>query len=104
VAEARARFDGAKLTFEPLISYPALDTAADAEVVAFVKSLIGANATTKISFGTEGGLFQQRLGVPAVVCGPGAIAVAHKPDEYVETAQLEACTAFLARLVDRLAE
>jgi acetylornithine deacetylase len=103
-AEAQARFDGAKLTFEPLISYPALDTAADAEVVAFVKSLTGANATTKISFGTEGGLFQQRLGVPTVVCGPGAIAVAHKPDEYVERAQLEACSAFLARLVDRLAE
>jgi acetylornithine deacetylase len=103
-AEAQARFDGAKLTFEPLISYPALDTAADAEVVAFVQSLTGANATTKISFGTEGGLFQQRLGVPTVVCGPGAISVAHKPDEYVETAQLEACTAFLARLLDRLAE
>jgi acetylornithine deacetylase len=38
------------------------------------------------------------------VCGPGSIAVAHKPDEYVETSQLEACTAFLSRLVDRLSE
>ena len=101
---ARARFAGARLAFEPLVGYPALDTAPDEEVVAFVKSLTGANATTKISFGTEGGLYQQRLGVPTVVCGPGAIAVAHKPDEYVEAAQLEACTAFLARLIDRLAE
>jgi acetylornithine deacetylase len=104
VEAARARFAGAKLAFEPLISYPALDTAPDDEVVAFVKSLTGANATTKISFGTEGGLYQQRLGVPTVVCGPGSIAVAHKPDEYVETSQLEACTAFLSRLVDRLSE
>jgi acetylornithine deacetylase len=105
IAEAaRARFAGARLAFEPLVGYPALDTAPDNEVVAFVKSLTGANATTKISFGTEGGLYQQRLGVPTVVCGPGAIAVAHKPDEYVEAAQLEACTAFLARLIDRLAE
>jgi acetylornithine deacetylase len=104
VQAARARFAGARLTFEPLVSYPALDTAPDDEVVAFVKSLTGANATTKISFGTEGGLYQQRLGVPSVVCGPGAIAVAHKPDEYVETAQLEACSAFLSRLVDRLSE
>jgi acetylornithine deacetylase len=103
-AVARARFAGAKLEFEPLVSYPALDTAPDEEVVAFVKSLTGANAITKISFGTEGGLYQERLGVPSVVCGPGAIAVAHKPDEYVETSQLEACTGFLARLVDRLAE
>jgi acetylornithine deacetylase len=104
VQAARARFAGAQLAFEPLVSYPALDTAPDDEVVAFVKSLTGANATTKISFGTEGGLFQQRLGVPSVVCGPGAIAVAHKPDEYVEAAQLEACSAFLSRLVDRLSE
>ena len=104
VQAARARFAGAQLAFEPLVSYPALDTAADDEVVAFVKSLTGANATTKISFGTEGGLYQQRLGVPSVVCGPGAIAVAHKPDEYVEAAQLEACSAFLSRLVDALSE
>ena len=98
----QARFAGARLAFEPLVSYPALDTAPDQEVVTFVKSLTGANATTKISFGTEGGLYQQRLGVPSVVCGPGSIAVAHKPDEYIETAQLDACAAFLSRLVDRL--
>lgn len=102
--KARARFAGARLAFEPLVSYPALDTAPDQEVVAFVKSLTGANATTKISFGTEGGLYQRRLGVPSVVCGPGAIEVAHKPDEYVETAQLDACAAFLSRLVDRLSQ
>ncbi len=102
VEKAQARFAGARLTFEPLVSYPALDTAPDQEVVAFVKSLTGANATTKISFGTEGGLYQQRLGVPSVVCGPGAIEVAHKPDEFIETAQLDACAAFLSRLVDKL--
>jgi acetylornithine deacetylase len=105
IAEAaRARFAGARLVFEPLVSYPALDTGPDEEIVTFVKSLARANATTKISFGTEGGLFQQRLGVPSVVCGPGAIAVAHKPDEYVEASQLDACSAFLSRLVDALSE
>jgi acetylornithine deacetylase len=104
VDAARPRFAGAKLVFEPLAGYPALDTGADDEVVAFVRSLTGANATTKISFGTEGGLYQQRLGVPSVVCGPGAIAVAHKPDEYVEASQLEACSTFLSRLVERLSE
>jgi acetylornithine deacetylase len=104
VDAARPRFAGAKLVFEPLAGYPALDTGADDEVVAFVRSLTGVNATTKISFGTEGGLYQQRLGVPSVVCGPGAIAVAHKPDEYVEASQLEACSTFLSRLVERLSE
>ena len=105
-----ARFTTLRYPFDETIrvrltttGLPALDTAPDDEVVAFVKSLTGANATTKISFGTEGGLYQQRLGVPTVVCGPGSIAVAHKPDEYVEAAQLDACSAFLSRLVGRLA-
>jgi acetylornithine deacetylase/succinyl-diaminopimelate desuccinylase-like protein len=53
---ARARFAGAQLVFEPLAGYPALDTGPDDEIVTFVKSLARANATTKISFGTEGGL------------------------------------------------
>jgi acetylornithine deacetylase len=103
VAVARQRFAGAAIAFVPLNAYPALDTPPDSAAVAFVKALIGANSTGKISFGTEGGLYQARLGIPAVVCGPGSIAVAHKPDEYVEVSQLAACDAFLARLVDRLA-
>jgi len=103
VAEARKRFAGAAIGFEPINAYPALDTPPDSEAVAFVKALTGANATGKISFGTEGGLFQARLGIPTVVCGPGSIAVAHKPDEYLEESQLAACDGFLARLVERLA-
>ncbi len=100
--EAKKVFAGAAVEFAPGISYPALNTPPDAEVVSFVKSLTGGNSTTKISFGTEGGLFHQRLGIPTVVCGPGSIAVAHKPDEYVEESQLAACEAMLAQLHKRL--
>ena len=103
VAEARQRFAGAAIAFSPLNAYPALDTPPDSEAVSFVKALTGGNSTAKISFGTEGGLFQTRLGIPAVVCGPGSIGVAHKPDEYVEESQLASCDQFLARLVERLA-
>ena len=62
----------------------------------------GGNSTGKITFGTEGGLFQQALGTPAVVCGPGNIAVAHKPDEHVSEAQLALCDLMLERLVEKL--
>jgi len=44
----------------------------------------------------------QILAVPTLVCGPGDISVAHKPDEYVALAQLDACDAFLARLIGGL--
>ena len=74
----------------------------DSEAVNFVRALTGGNSTGKITFGTEGGLFQQELGIPAVVCGPGSIAVAHKPDEYVSGEQLALCDAMLGRLLDRL--
>jgi acetylornithine deacetylase len=92
----------ARIKIETTNSYPGLDTPADAEVVAFVKALTGANSTTKVAFGTEGGLFSARLGVPSVVCGPGSMAQGHKPDEFIARSQMEDCEAMLDRLIDRL--
>lgn len=101
-ANFRSVYPDARFSFADLQSYPALNTPVDSEAVNFVRALTGGNSTGKITFGTEGGLFQQELGVPAVVCGPGNIAVAHKPDEYVSAEQLALCDAMLARLLDRL--
>jgi acetylornithine deacetylase len=92
----------ARIKIETTNSYPGLDTPADAEVVGFVKALTGANSTTKVAFGTEGGLFSARLGVPSVVCGPGSMAQGHKPDEFIARSQLEDCEAMLDWLIDRL--
>jgi acetylornithine deacetylase len=107
VAEAVAAkfqtvFPPARFEFKTLQSYPALNTPVDSEAVNFVRALTVGNSTGKITFGTEGGLFQQELGIPAVVCGPGNIAVAHKPDEFVSEEQLALCDAMLLRLLDKL--
>jgi acetylornithine deacetylase len=102
-ARSRKVFPQARFEFTALPSYPALDTPVDSEAVNFVRRLTGGNSTGKISFGTEGGLFTRDLGVPAVVCGPGSIAVAHKPDEYIAREQLALCDQMLARLIDELA-
>jgi acetylornithine deacetylase len=98
----RAVFERARFEFIDLQSYPAMNTPVDSEAVKFVHSLTGGNSTGKITFGTEGGLFQQALGTPAVVCGPGNIAVAHKPDEHVSEAQMAQCDRMLERLVEKL--
>jgi acetylornithine deacetylase len=98
----RGVFDKARFDFAELQSYPAMNTPVDSEAVKFVHALTGGNSTGKITFGTEGGLFQQALGTPAVVCGPGNIAVAHKPDEHVSEAQLAQCDRMLERLVEKL--
>ena len=62
-----------------------------------VTSLTGANLCDVVSFGTEAGLFQA-LGLSVVVCGPGSIAQAHKPDEDLAVEQLEKCLAMLTGL------
>ncbi|MEY3080401.1 MAG: hypothetical protein RJA94_386 [Pseudomonadota bacterium] len=98
----RGVFDKARFEFMDLQSYPAMNTPVDSEAVKFVHALTGGNSTGKITFGTEGGLFQQALGTPAVVCGPGNIAVAHKPDEHVSEAQMAQCDRMLERLVEKL--
>ena len=102
VQKAREIAPEADIRFESIFSYPGLNTSRTAEVVSFVQSLTGANATCKVAFGTEGGLFDQELQIPTVVCGPGSMMQGHKPDEYVEISQMERCDAMLETLVDRL--
>lgn len=84
--------------------FPGLETPSDAEVVTLTKRLTGTNGHSKVAFGTEGGRFDAMLGVPTVVCGPGSISQAHKPDEYIEQSQMDACDAFLTHLADWAAQ
>jgi len=89
------------IRFEELTSFPGLATGAEEEITQLVLALTGANATGKVSFGTEAGLYQ-RAGIPTVVCGPGSIEQAHKPDEFISLEQVRACEGFLRRLLDRV--
>jgi acetylornithine deacetylase len=82
--------------------YPGLSTPRDAEIVALVGSATGETARIKVGFGTEGGLFSTRLGIPSVVCGPGSISDAHRPDEFVSLDQLARCDAMLDSVLDTL--
>lgn len=79
-----------------------LEPADDNEARRIVSELTGANGADVVAFGTEAGLFQA-LGMSAVVCGPGSIEQAHKPDEYVSVEQMEACLDMLRKLGGKLA-
>ena len=101
---ARVRVPEAGIETVRLWDYPGLNTAPDAPVVAEVRALSGANGpVVKVAFGTEGGMFADRLGIPTVICGPGSMAQGHTPDEWIEARELAAAQGMLARLVDRLA-
>ncbi len=78
-----------------------LEPVTDNEAREIAQALTGDNRAGTVPFGTEAGLFQS-IGCSAVVCGPGSIDQAHKPDEFVSRAQMEECVAMLERLDDRL--
>jgi acetylornithine deacetylase len=88
--------------FEEMNDTDGLDMAADHELVRLAQSLSGANSVGKVSFATEAGLFQE-ADIPTVICGPGSIDVAHKPNEYIALDQVRQCERFMRRLMDHLA-
>lgn len=87
--------------FEARSRLPDYAIAEDHDAVRFVQTALGANALGRASFMTEAGLFGE-AGIPTIVCGPGDIAQAHKPDEFISAIQIERCEAFLLNLVGNM--
>jgi acetylornithine deacetylase len=86
------------ITLDEHNSTPGLSMDEMDQAVRLVCALSGSNDTSKVAFTTEAGLFQQ-AGIPAVVCGPGDIAQAHRPDEFITVGQVAQCEDFLRRLL-----
>lgn len=86
-----------------LSAYPALPPPDDPALAALLVSLTGRDAVQSVSFGTEAGLYHA-AGIPAIVCGPGSIARAHRADEYILTSELDDCCRVLRRLGRHLSE
>lgn len=83
-------------------AYPGLVTSSDSPAVIFARQLIGEAPLTKVSFGTEAGLFATRLGLETVVVGPGNMDQGHQPDEYIEESELQRCDVMMDRLIQQL--
>lgn len=102
-AEMRARAPEASIELERVAAYPPLTpTAASAEFGVKLAAIAGQGNGGAVNFGTEAGMYQERLGVPVVVCGPGSMAQGHTPDEFLSREQLVAAEAFISGLVDSL--
>jgi acetylornithine deacetylase len=78
--------------------YPGLAMDEESPAVRLARELTGANQVEAVAYGTEAGHFQ-RYGIPAVICGPGSIDQAHRPDEFCELSELVACEAFLRKVI-----
>jgi len=91
----------AAIEFTKIAAAPGLDATEQAAITQLVRALTADQSQRKVAYGTEAGLFA-RAGIPSIVCGPGDIEQAHKPNEYVSLEQLRASESFLRKLVHGL--
>jgi acetylornithine deacetylase len=114
-AEVPARFEKFAASLEPAMKkiagdaginnqqtnvVPGLAPEANSPAEHLALHLAGANGTHAVSYCTEAGLFQQ-IGIPAIICGPGSIEQAHKPDEYIDISEIRKCEKFMERLMEQ---
>jgi acetylornithine deacetylase len=97
----KARAAEADVTTERGAQVPTFHAAEGSPARTLALKLAGQNATAAVSYGTEAGLFEDRA-LATIVCGPGDIAQAHQPNEFVSLEQVEACTRFFRRLMDHV--
>ena len=100
-AEIQAIRPEASIRVVPRSINPPLKPESDGAAEVFARQITGDNATHVVSYGTEAGQFQ-REGYSVVVCGPGDIAQAHQPNEFIEVSQLGAGVTFIRNVIERL--
>lgn len=100
-AEMQAVVPETRIEIIEKFGLPGLAPEQQGEAEAIARAITGDNGNHVVSYGTEAGHFQA-AGYSAVVCGPGNIAQAHQPDEYITVAQFNAGHDFMKRLLDRL--
>ena len=99
--EMQGRDPNANITTEIVGEVVGLEPTDQNEARDIVLELTGQNHADVVPFGTEAGIFAG-LGMSVVVCGPGSIEQAHKPDEFIALSQLDACLSFLTKLESKL--
>ncbi|MDX8349503.1 acetylornithine deacetylase [Cognatiyoonia sp. IB215446] len=102
-AEMKAVRPEAGITAEQYFEVPGLKPEEDGKAERLIRHITGENASNVVSYGTEAGQFQER-GYSAVICGPGDIAQAHQPNEFISVDQFQKGEAFIKKLVDALAD
>ena len=86
------------IALESAHAVPGLKREENGVAEALVRKLTGDNGQHVVSYGTEAGQFQAE-GYSSIICGPGDIAQAHQPNEFITVKQFETGEAFLDRLI-----
>lgn len=97
-AEMKAKHKDCSIT-QKVVWTPGFAAPEDDEAKSLAMRLAGKNQTIGVPYGTEAGQFQNDGGFSTIVCGPGSIDQAHKPDEFIELSQVELGTQFVRDLI-----
>lgn len=98
-AEMRAVAPESAIELRELAAYPPLAPRAEPTAAGGPPLPGGTARRIGVDFGTEAGLYQERLGLPTLVCGPGDMARAHRADEYIEVGELESAQRYLDGII-----
>ena len=91
---------GLKLELTPLIDgTPPMHTEANSEIVKMAEKLTGHDAEA-VAFCTEGP-YLNSIGMETIILGPGDIAQAHQPDEFIALDTLQPTVDLLRGLINR---
>jgi acetylornithine deacetylase len=98
-ADMKKKVKNCKIELEVKNNFPPLLTNYSSNFISLCLQALKKNSTSAVSFGTEAGIFNE-IGFETIVCGPGSIKQAHKPNEFIEIKQLDKCRDFLLKLIE----
>lgn len=98
VPEMKKVYAQADIKFTQTVSYPGFKTLEYNHLVMIAQSIMGANQLNSVPYGAEAGLFAEN-GIDSIICGPGSIEQAHKPNEFIALDQLARCEEFIEKLI-----
>ena len=97
--DMKKKFKNCSIKFEVKNNFPPLLTINSSNLISLCLQALKTNSTGAVSFGTEAGIFNE-IGFETIVCGPGSIKQAHKPNEFIEIKELNKCRKFLLKLIE----
>ena len=97
--DMKKKVKNCKIELEVKNNFPPLLTDNSSDFISLCLQALKKNSTSAVSFGTEAGIFNE-IGFETIVCGPGSIKQAHKPNEFIEIKQLDKCRDFILKLIE----
>ena len=96
--ELQSLFSGFKIqTKEWHAPVPPLDTHKEQDIVKLLQNINPNSVLGTVPYAAEAGQYAA-AGIESIICGPGSIDQAHRPNEFVERSELDKCILLLQNL------